>query len=202
MNPPDITNALKNCRSKKKGLNQAGSHYLICKFQALINKLSQSVFHNINTANVKEDIYQSGNLGIMTAISSYKDGNNTSFNSWAYIQIRNELQKLRESMFPVKVSRYLLKKGHKAEFSTINDEYDKEIDDEPDAQERLIEQEDAELITKALRHINNMFSNKDCHIFRSYYFMNIPLNKLSKKHKVNANAIVRKMILAIRDLNH
>ena len=188
MNPPDIEQNLKLVKSRNPINQQVGIHYLVCKFQPLIHRLSYQI---CPTCNIN-DMVGAGNLGIMRAIRTYN--NTSSFNTWVYTQIRNELQKQREIEFPVKISRFLLKKGNKATFHPLegNEIYNS------DPKDSLIIKEDAERITEALRHINLMFPKRHCKIFCDYYFLNIPLIKLSKQYKLNANAIVRAMILAIR----
>lgn len=189
INTPDIDFAFKNIRSRNPITQEAGRSYLLAKFEPLIHKLSNQICPTCN----KQDMLQSGRLGILKAIESYDAS--SSFATWCYMQIRNQLQKQREVEHPVKISRFLLKKGFTASYElSLNDQGCIQ-----DPKDKIIQEEDKASIAEALRHINRMFSKKQCKIFTDYYFLNIPLIVLSKRHKLNANAIVRSMILHIRN---
>ena len=189
-NPEDIENALKLIRGNSVECD-VGTNYLLAKFTPMIHKLIYQVCPTCD----KSDMVQAGHLGILMAISTYKDNGRNQFSSWAYSKIRNELQQQRAIEFPVKVSRYLLKKGCLASFEQMDDNilYEKSPHD------ALIDKELSEEVADALRHINRRFPKLHCKLFTDYYFIGVSLTSLSKKYKLNANSIVRAMILDIRD---
>lgn len=187
MNPPDIEFALENIKSPDTVAQEAGRHYLLCKFEPLIHKMAYLYCREVDPS----DATQSGNLGILKAIESY---NGTSlFCTWVYTCVRHELQKQSEICYPVKVSRFLKKQGCKASFEELIDNrlYHSPV-------ETIMKSEEGYRISDALATINRTYSERDCRIFVAYYFENIPLKILSERYNVNAAAIVRGMILAIR----
>lgn len=192
MNPPDIEFALKNIRSRNPIQQESGLNYLIAKFQPLIHKLSYAI---CPTCDIK-DMIQSGNKGIMLAIRSYNG--NSSFSTWVYSKVRHELQKEREIQFPVKISRYLLKKGNKATFTNKKDEgfY---VDDPA---KNIIQKENGEKLQESLRGINRMFPKIQVKIFTEYYFMDKKLNDLSKKYHTNAKYLISQMMEILRKNAH
>ena len=200
-NPPDISYALKQTKSKNRAEQECGTIYLINKFQPLINKLSQEICPNCEMT----DMYQAGNLAIILAIKTYQP-TKSQFCTWVFFKVRDQLQKERSIEFPIKISRHLMNKGHKAtyiqhsEVNNVAKEEGYELQaDNITAHDRLIHKEDAELITEAFRHINKRFPKLHCRLFTDYYYLDIPLNKLSKQFNVNAEAIVRNMILSLRN---
>lgn len=192
INPPDIEHNLRLAKSNNAVESNAGSHYLICRYTSMIHRLSYQICKECDI----QDMVQSGQYAILYAIKTYN--HSSSFTSWAYTQIRNELQKQRELIFPVKISRYLLKKGNKAEFTR---QYD-EIADRTTPVDHLINDEKQHAISDALRGLNRRYSKKECKIFSDYYFLGTKLITLSKRHHTNANAIIRKITLDLRSANY
>jgi len=189
MNTPDIEFAFKQIKGRNPVAKEAGVHYLICKYQPLINKLAHQI---CPTCNI-QDMQGAGTLGIMMAIRTYNG--ESAFGTWVYTQIRNQLQKQREIEFPVKISRFLLKKGNTATFTQVNQE---EAYNE-DPSKNLTQQEDMEKLTESLRSINRLFPKKHCIIFTEYYFMDKKLNDLTKKYHTNCKYIVSQIIDKLRE---
>lgn len=197
MNTKLITELLKKTKSRNKRIKEEAMEELIVTYLPLIHKLAYQI---CPTCNI-EDMVQSGKMGVLIAISTYN--NKSSFGTWVFTQIRNQLQKQREIEFPVKISRFLLKKGCKASFEYVNDEtINNQIDNtavyNQQPYDNLILIEDRARVTDVLRHINKMFSKKYCLIFTRYYFEGFTLAYLSDKYQINCKHIIAKMIEEIR----
>lgn len=189
-NPPDIKMNLVLAKSADPVESEAGTNYLLAKFTPLIHKLAYQICRKCPI----QDMLQSGNYAILKAIKSYNES--SAFATWVYTHVRNELQKQREISFPVKITRYLMRKGNNATYTRITDQNEQGYVDDPS---RVIIKEELNLeLSDALRKLNRQYSKRQCKIFTDYYYLDIPLNTLSKRYRVNANAIVRAIILRLR----
>jgi RNA polymerase sigma factor (sigma-70 family) len=185
LNPPDIIQALKGTKSTNRVQQEASTNYIIAKYQPLIHKLAHSICPNCHI----EDMLSAGNMAIIMAISNY-NSRKSSFQTWAYTQIRDQLQKQRELEHPVKISRYLLKKGCTATYTQA----DREASYLPNPAQNLMAQEQLDTITEALRKIQKKLSKLHCTIFSQYYFEGKKLTELSKQYKCNAKYLIHQII--------
>ena len=83
------------------------------------SKLIYSIASYFEGYRSKEDLYQAGYIGLITAYNNYDDSYNTKFSTYAYTYILGEMKKLVREDKGIKISRNITSLNFKIEKARI-----------------------------------------------------------------------------------
>ena len=138
-----------------------------------------------------EDLVSAGILGLLTARKTYRKNRQASFVTWAYIHVRSEIQKAKNSELLIKISPETARKSS-IKIETYTSTFDKATYD--NAYTILCDKEDEksriDLYKDVWIHLNNKFNSFERNIVLDYFVNNKSIRYLDAKYKTNSYKII------------